>query len=80
MTTRRSTEVDRCAEDAYQQAGVDDPREQISMAEVHDCFTPTELVLMEDLGFSERGAGAGATCSTACSTSTASCPSTPTAA
>ena len=27
------------------------------MAEVHDCFTPTELVLMEDLGFSERGTG-----------------------
>jgi acetyl-CoA C-acetyltransferase len=25
------------------------------MAEVHDCFTPTELVLMEDLGFSKRG-------------------------
>jgi acetyl-CoA C-acetyltransferase len=24
---------------------------------VHDCFTPTELVLMEDLGFSERGKG-----------------------
>ena len=22
---------------------------------MHDCFTPTELVLMEDLGFSERG-------------------------
>ena len=27
------------------------------MAEVHDCFTPTELVLMEDLGFAERGMG-----------------------
>ena len=27
------------------------------MAEVHDCFTPTELVLMEDLGFAERGEG-----------------------
>jgi acetyl-CoA C-acetyltransferase len=27
------------------------------MAEVHDCFTPTELVLMEDMGFSERGLG-----------------------
>ena len=27
------------------------------MAEVHDCFTPTELVLMEDLGFAERGDG-----------------------
>jgi acetyl-CoA C-acetyltransferase len=48
-------EVARCAQDAYQQAGVTDPREQISLAEVHDCFTPTELVLMEDMGFSERG-------------------------
>jgi acetyl-CoA C-acetyltransferase len=27
------------------------------MAEVHDCFTPTELILMEDLGFSRRGEG-----------------------
>jgi acetyl-CoA C-acetyltransferase len=49
-------EVARCAQDAYRQADVTKPREQISMAEVHDCFTPTELVLMEDLGFSERGA------------------------
>ena len=49
------TEVSRCAEDAYAQAGVTDPRSQIAMAEVHDCFTPTELVLMEDLGFAERG-------------------------
>jgi acetyl-CoA C-acetyltransferase len=48
-------EVTRCAADAYAQAGVTDPRREISMAEVHDCFTPTELVLMEDLGFSERG-------------------------
>ncbi len=32
-----------------------DPRAQLAMAEVHDCFTPTELVLMEDLGFAERG-------------------------
>jgi acetyl-CoA C-acetyltransferase len=49
-------EVARCAHDAYEQAGVTDPRAEIAMAEVHDCFTPTELVLMEDLGFSERGA------------------------
>ena len=48
-------EVTRCAADAYAQAGVTDPRKEISMAEVHDCFTPTELVLMEDLGFSQRG-------------------------
>ena len=50
-------EVARCAADAYAQAGVTDPRREIAMAEVHDCFTPTELVLMEDLGFSARGEG-----------------------
>jgi acetyl-CoA C-acetyltransferase len=50
-------EVVRSAEVAYQQAGITDPATQVSMAEVHDCFTPTELVLMEDLGFSERGQG-----------------------
>jgi acetyl-CoA C-acetyltransferase len=48
-------EVVASAEDAYRQAGITNPREEISLAEVHDCFTPTELVLMEDLGFSERG-------------------------
>jgi acetyl-CoA C-acetyltransferase len=48
-------EVVASAQDAYKQAGVKDPREEISMAEVHDCFTPTELVLMEDMGFSPRG-------------------------
>ncbi|MBA3741354.1 acetyl-CoA acetyltransferase [Sporichthya sp.] len=48
-------EVVRSARDAYAQAGVTDPRAQLALAEVHDCFTPTEMVLMEDLGFSERG-------------------------
>jgi acetyl-CoA C-acetyltransferase len=48
-------ECEWAAKDAYAQAGITDPRSQLAMAEVHDCFTPTELVLMEDLGFSERG-------------------------
>jgi acetyl-CoA C-acetyltransferase len=48
-------EVAACAKDAYQQAGISDPRTELALAEVHDCFTPTELVLMEDLGFSTRG-------------------------
>jgi acetyl-CoA C-acetyltransferase len=48
-------ECESAAQDAYAQAGITDPRSQLAMAEVHDCFTPTELVLMEDLGFSERG-------------------------
>lgn len=43
------------ARDAYRQAEITDPRKQIDMAEVHDCFTPTELIIYEDLGFSERG-------------------------
>jgi acetyl-CoA C-acetyltransferase len=48
-------EIVACAADAYQQAGITDPRHQLAMAEVHDCFTPTELVLYEDLGFADRG-------------------------
>jgi acetyl-CoA C-acetyltransferase len=50
-------EVIDSARDAYAQAGITDPRAELAMAEVHDCFTPTELVLMEDLGFAERGFG-----------------------
>ena len=48
-------ECAQAAADAYAQAGVSDPRSQLALAGVHDCFTPTELVLMEDLGFSPRG-------------------------
>lgn len=40
---------------AYEEAGVKDPRKEISMAEVHDCFSITEAVTMEDLQFSPRG-------------------------
>ncbi|MEV6768454.1 acetyl-CoA acetyltransferase [Nocardia sp. NPDC051030] len=48
-------EVVASATDAYAQAGITDPRTELSFAEVHDCFTPTELILMEDLGFTPRG-------------------------
>ena len=48
-------EIAACAVDAYAQAGVTNPSAEIALAEVHDCFTITELVLMEDLLFSERG-------------------------
>jgi len=40
---------------AYEEAGIKDPRKEISMAEVHDCFSITEAVTMEDLQFSPRG-------------------------
>jgi len=40
---------------AYEQAGIKDPYNEIDLAEVHDCFSITELVIMEDLGFAPRG-------------------------
>jgi len=40
---------------AYEEAGIKNPRKEISMAQVHDCFSITEAVIMEDLGFSARG-------------------------
>jgi len=42
---------------AYKEAGIERPREQISMMEVHDCFSITELVTMEDLFISPEGRG-----------------------
>ena len=43
------------ARKAYAEAGVADPRRQLSLTEVHDCFSVTELVTMEDLGLSADG-------------------------
>ncbi len=40
---------------AYREAGISNPREQLDLIEVHDCFSITELVIMEDLGLSDRG-------------------------
>jgi len=40
---------------AYEEAGIKDPREELSMCEVHDCFSITEMVSMEDLHISTKG-------------------------
>ncbi len=47
--------TDICSTRAYKEAGITNPREEISMMEVHDCFSITELVTYEDLHISERG-------------------------
>lgn len=47
------------AKRAYAEAGITDPRREISMMEVHDCFSVTELVVMEDLGISPEGGAIG---------------------
>ena len=45
----------RAAGAAYGQAGIG-PKD-VDFAEVHDCFTITEILNYEDLGFCERGEG-----------------------
>ncbi len=40
---------------AYNEAGIKNPREEISMFEVHDCFSITEFVTYEDLHISAEG-------------------------
>ncbi len=43
------------AKRAYEEAGISKPRDQISLFDVHDCFSITELVTMEDLYISPEG-------------------------
>lgn len=40
---------------AYEMADIKNPREEIDVAEVHDCFTITELAIYENFGFSSKG-------------------------
>lgn len=43
------------AKEAYRHAGITDPFKQIDLAGIHDCFTITELLAYEDLGFCKPG-------------------------
>ena len=45
------------ARQAYEQAGITDPLAEVDLAEVHDCFTITEILNIEDLGFCAKGGG-----------------------
>jgi acetyl-CoA C-acetyltransferase len=47
------------AKRAYREAGITDPRRELSLMEVHDCFSITELVTMEDLFVSGDGLAVG---------------------
>ena len=53
MTSWEATKL--AAKDAFKQAGIT-PKE-IDFAEIHDAFTPVELMAYEDLGFAEKGKG-----------------------
>jgi acetyl-CoA C-acetyltransferase len=43
------------AKRAYKEADIQSPREELGLIEVHDCFSVTELVTMEDLYVSPEG-------------------------
>ena len=47
--------TERAAKQAYKHAGI--TPENIDVAEVHDCFSITEILDYEDLGFCEKGEG-----------------------
>ncbi len=49
----------RAGQMAFKEAGIKNPREEISMMEVHDCFSITELTVYEDLQISPRGKAIG---------------------
>ncbi|MDY6765234.1 MAG: beta-ketoacyl synthase N-terminal-like domain-containing protein [Halobacteria archaeon] len=55
MTTWEQARV--AAEEAYAQAGIVDPVEEIDIAEIHDCFSISEIMEYEDLGWVEKGKG-----------------------
>lgn len=48
--------TENAAQAAYKMAGISDPFRQIDVAQLHDCFTLTELLSYEDLGFIQKGA------------------------
>jgi len=48
-------ETEHAAAQAYRMAGITDPRKELDIAEIHDCFSIAELIAMESLGFCEKG-------------------------
>ncbi len=53
LTEIKATKI--ASQKAYRQAGI--KPSDISLAEVHDCFTIAEILAMEDLGFCKKGDG-----------------------
>lgn len=45
----------KSSQTAYKMAGIASPRDELSLAEVHDCFTVTELAIYENFNFCDEG-------------------------
>lgn len=48
-------ETEHAARQAYRMAGIKNPRKELDLAEIHDCFSIAELIAMESLGFCAKG-------------------------
>ena len=48
-------ETTAAGKQAYEAAGITDPRKELNLACIHDCFTIAELMEYEALGFSRYG-------------------------
>ncbi len=48
-------ETEYACRQAYNMAGIKDPRKELDLAEVHDCFSISELICYESLGFCDKG-------------------------
>ena len=48
-------ETERAAKMAYEMAGIKDPRKELDMVELHDCFSIAEAIATESLGLCPKG-------------------------
>jgi acetyl-CoA C-acetyltransferase len=48
-------ETEVAAQQAYEQAGIKNPRKELDILELHDCFTISELMTLEAIGICPKG-------------------------
>ena len=48
-------ETEHACRQAYEQAGIKNPRKELDVVELHDCFSIAELIATESLSLCERG-------------------------
>jgi acetyl-CoA C-acetyltransferase len=48
-------ETERASRQAYEQAGIKNPRKELDLVELHDCFSVAEMIAIESLGLCEKG-------------------------
>jgi acetyl-CoA C-acetyltransferase len=55
----RAPSCERAATEAYDEARIENPREELDVVEVTESFSVQELILLEELGLCDRGEAAG---------------------